>query len=193
MNYIPFYNLCVEYSGEKGKKLNGNEVITSFQRTSKVLSPILETLKKNAEKGIFTKDETMFVLLKTRERISLFVGVNNKNNPYIFLYMANKNLVTNCIPHKLFEKLADDFIIGEFKHKISQMGKGMPIDKQAMNAIIAFKRMAKFHYKELDVPKLTRVLPIYVDLQETPMTLRNKTNDQKVNENDVLDNYTDLE
>ena len=118
---LNYRNTCVSF--ENHTKLE--EYKDDFNLICRELDSALAVLetdvfKKKLQSVNETKTSgflTVLLLKCTDEKLTLFVGINKNNNPYLFLYNNIEKRITNTISWKLFSSFREELFLGMLENK----------------------------------------------------------------------------
>ncbi len=132
--------LYLRFENHTDLLINRSEVDNLFSK----LDTLFNTLKSRYENSNISQDVATFTRLKDSQSLSVYVGIGNDNNPYLFTYNSKTKVLSNNLPYDVFKILDKDVIMGDLEDRIRH------IDNPKYNAVIVpplereLKKMAQY-------------------------------------------------
>ncbi len=174
MNFLKYKNLYIEYPGFVN--LESSEIIDKYNNVCNTLDFVFENLKTKLKTIEISTDKAIFAMLKSKEKIAIFIGLDNLYNPYLFMYDLTKHQISNHIYAEKFYTLSSDFMVGELEKKTRDIIKlNNIIDKEI---ILGMRKLANIHddyvirSAEKFEPILARINAVYIDTKEESLPIR---------------------
>ena len=140
-----------------------------FEEKCKQINEALSGLPQSEKQNKATKNVATFVILSQgtsdpTDRLAVFVGVDNQNNPYLFIYNIKDQVLSNVIDHKTFDLLLNPYILYEIKYKATNIRDFKDIINPGI--IEKMETLAKIHDSCLLVKKSTKDIPVMMSTKD---------------------------